>query len=136
VRAVIAAAASAPTGHLAAAQAIVPLLAPFTHQWTRTAIDWGPIALATGMARTVLADYEQAEADLTQARTMAERAGTPYWTARTKLEWAVMLIQRADGDDHDRARSLLDDALQAAREHGFAGIERRCTAHHARLVSS
>jgi hypothetical protein len=88
------------------------------------------------MARTVLADYEQAEADFAQARTMAERAGTPYWTARTKLEWAVMLSKRDRADDHDQTRSLLDDALQTAREHGFAGIERRCTALHARLVSS
>jgi hypothetical protein len=129
--------AAALTGHLAAARAIVPLLAPFTHQWTRSGTaDHGPIALATGMARTVLADYEPAEADFGRARSMAERAGTPYWTARTKLEWAVMLIKRDEADDHDRARSLLDDALQTAREHGFAGVERRCTALHGRLVSS
>jgi tetratricopeptide (TPR) repeat protein len=129
--------AAARTGHLAAARAIVSLLAPFTDQWTRSGpADAGPIALATGMARTVLADYEQAEADFAQARTMAERAGTNYWTARTKLEWAVMLMERDDADDHDRARSLLDGALATAREHGFAGVERRCTALHGRLVSS
>jgi hypothetical protein len=88
------------------------------------------------MTRSALADYEQAEADFAQARTMAERAGTPYWTARTKLEWAVMLIKRGETDDHDRARTLLDAALETALEHGFAGIERRGTALHARLVSS
>jgi hypothetical protein len=129
--------AAALTGHRAAAQAIVPLLAPFTNQWTRSGpADSGPIALATATARTVLGDYEQAEADFAHARTMAERAGTPYWTAYTKLEWAVMLIQRHEAGDHDRARSLLNDVLQTAREHGFAGIERRATAHHAQLVSN
>jgi class 3 adenylate cyclase/tetratricopeptide (TPR) repeat protein len=129
--------AAARTEHGAAARAILPLLAPFTDQWTRSGgADYGPVALATGMARTVLADYEQAEADFAQAHTMAERAGTPYWTARTKLEWAVMLSKRGETDDHDRARTLLDGALATAREHGFAGIERRSTALHGRLVSS
>src|SRR5262249_10317453 len=115
--------AAARTEHGAAARAIVPLLAPFSNQWTRTGTaDAGPIALATGMARTVLGDYEQADADFAQARTMAEQAGTPYWTAYTKLEWAVMLIKRAESDDHDRARPLLDAALHTARKHGYAGI--------------
>jgi hypothetical protein len=106
----------------------VPLLEPFTNQWTRSGpADAGPLALATGTARTVTADYEHAEADFAQAHTMAESAGTPFGTAYAKLEWSVMLINAArlttiTGDEH---RSTMPSRSgQRTAGYGWLGQQR------------
>jgi tetratricopeptide (TPR) repeat protein len=115
-------------GHTATARSVVPLLAPFADQWIFNGGNSdGPIALVLGIARTVLADYEQAYADFDRALAMAEHAGSLYWTARANLEWAIMLNQRNYSDDQRRASPLLRQALHTAAEHGYAGIERRGT---------
>jgi hypothetical protein len=45
--------------------------------------------------------------------------------ARTRLEWARMLLTRRQPGDADRARELLGQALLTARELGLATVERR-----------
>jgi hypothetical protein len=45
--------------------------------------------------------------------------------ARTRLEWARMLLARRRPEDADRARDLLDPALATARELGLGNVERR-----------
>jgi hypothetical protein len=120
--------AAAPLGHVATARAVLPLLDPFSSQWAFSGSpDCGPIALFIGMARTMLGEYQQANADLAQALTMAKQATTPYWIARTQLEWAHMLTERNTAGDHGRARILMAEALHIADEFGFAGIQRRIT---------
>jgi tetratricopeptide (TPR) repeat protein len=120
--------AAALIGHTATARSVVPLLAPFADQWIFNGGNSdGPVALALGVARTALAEYEQADADFEHALAMAEHAGSLYWTARAQLEWATMLCQRNHFDDQRRASPLLREALHTAAEHGYAGIERRGT---------
>jgi tetratricopeptide (TPR) repeat protein len=118
--------AAALIGHTATARTVVPLLAPFADQWIFNGGNSdGPVALVLGVARTVLADYEQADADFEHGLAMAEHAGSRYWIARAQLEWAIMLRQRDQSDDRPRASTLLQEALCTAAEHGYAGIERR-----------
>jgi tetratricopeptide (TPR) repeat protein len=118
--------AAALIGHAATARSVVPLLAPFADQWIFNGGNSdGPVALVLAVARTALADYEQADADFEYALAMAEHAGSLYWTARAQLDWAVMLHQRNQSDDQHRATPLLRKALHTAAESGYAGIERR-----------
>jgi hypothetical protein len=51
----------------------------------------------------------------------------PYWAARTKLAWATALVQRKRTADNAQIESLVSNVLAAAREYGFAGLERRAT---------
>jgi hypothetical protein len=55
--------------------------------------------------------------------TTHERLAAPAWLARTRLEWARMLLTRRRPGDTDRARELLNQALPVARELGLAKIE-------------
>jgi hypothetical protein len=45
------------------------------------------------------------------------------WLARTRLEWAPMLLTRDQPDDTARARQLLGEALTTARELGLSKVE-------------
>ena len=49
----------------------------------------------------------------------------PGWSARTRLEWARMLVTRRQTGDLERARHLLAEALATARELGLGNVERR-----------
>jgi DNA-binding SARP family transcriptional activator len=127
--------AAGPTHHRDIAHAIVPLLAPYTDQWAfNGANDAGPIAQAVGILRTVLGNYDEAEADFATAMKMAENAHCPYHIAATALEWAIMLIDRAQSGDLQRANGLLKTALEHANVHRFDGLARRARALDDRLA--
>jgi hypothetical protein len=54
--------------------------------------------------------------------------------ARTRLEWARLLLTRRHPGDADTARDLLGQALATARELGLGGIERHAAALVQRLA--
>ena len=115
--------AAAITNHAESARAVVQLLSPFMDQWVwNGSSDAGPIALSVALARTVLTDYEQADANFSEAMKCAENARYPYWTALTALEWARLLTKQGSSDD-DRIRELLNAALATARDHGFTRLQ-------------
>ena len=74
---------------------------------------------------TTLGDFDEAERRFTDAATTHERIGAPHWLARTRLEWARMLLRRDRPGDTQRAQDLLGQALTIARERSLANIERR-----------
>ena len=74
---------------------------------------------------TTLGDFDEAERRFAAAAATHDRIGAPTWLARTRLEWARMLLTRAGPGDADRARELLDQVLAVARERGLANLERR-----------
>jgi hypothetical protein len=53
-----------------------------------------------------------------------ERIGALTWLARTRLEWARMLLARRGAGDADRARELLTQTLTSAQELDLGNIER------------
>ena len=70
-------------------------------------------------------DHDEAERRFTGAAATHERIGAPNWLARTRFEWARMLIARGEPGDAEQATHLLGQALSTARERGLANIDRR-----------
>ncbi|HVS42262.1 MAG TPA: hypothetical protein VMU20_08320, partial [Candidatus Dormibacteraeota bacterium] len=53
------------------------------------------------------------------------RMGAPTWQARTRLEWARLLLRGRMHEDVARARELLGQAHATARELGMGDVETR-----------
>src|SRR2546425_9762971 len=85
----------------------------------------GATAHYLALLATTLGDFDEAERRFTDAATTHERIGAPHWLARTRLEWARMLLRRDRPGDKQRAQDLLGQALTIARERSLANIERR-----------
>ncbi|MDQ1514894.1 MAG: hypothetical protein QOE80_724, partial [Actinomycetota bacterium] len=84
----------------------------------------GSVAFYLGLLSTTSGDWQEAEAYFAAAAATHERIGAPTWLARTRLEWARMLLAHAEPGDGERAHDLLRQALATARELGLANIER------------
>jgi class 3 adenylate cyclase/tetratricopeptide (TPR) repeat protein len=78
-----------------------------------------------GLLSAVLGRFDEAESYFRAAAQVHERIGAPACLARTRLDWARMLLTRRGPSDAERVRDLLDQALHSARELGLANIERR-----------
>ena len=86
-------------------------------------ISMGTVAFHLGLLATTTGDFDAAESDFAHAEAIEERIGAPTWQARTRLEWARMLLRRSGPGDSERARELLSQALGTAREYGLARVE-------------
>jgi len=84
----------------------------------------GPVSFHLGILATTAGDWSEAEARFAAAATTQERINAPVWLARTRLEWARMLLTRRQAGDTERAGELLGLALATARHRGLAKIER------------
>ena len=85
----------------------------------------GATAHHLALLATTLGNFEEAEGRFNGAAATHERIGAPHWLARTRLEWARMLLLRGRPGDPERAHELLGQVLTVARERGLANIERR-----------
>ena len=88
----------------------------------------GSVAFYLGLLATTVGDWPEAEASFAAAATTHERIGARPWLARTRLEWARMLLVRGGDGDAGRARALLGQALTTARDLGLRNLERRAVA--------
>ena len=117
------------TGQLAdadAAGSLYSLLAPYANQFPAAAgLITGCVAHFLGILATTLARFDEAERHFAAAEAAHARLPGPGWLARTRLEWARMLLTRRASGDAERARQLLGQALETARELGLANVERR-----------
>jgi hypothetical protein len=106
-----------------------PLLAPYEEQIVAHTLFWlGSVAHHLGALETTLERFDEADARFADAAAAHERLAAPIWLARTRLEWACMLLSRRRSGDTERARGLLGQTLAAARELGLGGVERRAVA--------
>jgi class 3 adenylate cyclase len=87
----------------------------------------GPVSLFLGMLAATAGDWSDAEACFAAATDTQQRIGAPAWLARTRLEWARMLLARGESNDAERAHDLLGQALASASELGLAKIEQEAT---------
>jgi class 3 adenylate cyclase/tetratricopeptide (TPR) repeat protein len=85
----------------------------------------GSVAYYLGLLASTLERFDEAEERFSAAEVIHVRIGAPTWLARTRLEWARMLLARRQPGDDERARDLLGQALATARELGLANVERR-----------
>ena len=108
-----------------AAGTLLELLAPWSDQNTWFQIGcWGPVAYYLGLSATAVGRHDDADAWFDQALAVSrDRLRSPYWVARTQVEWARALTGR--GRD---AGALLDEATTTAEEFGFDGITRTAAA--------
>jgi hypothetical protein len=101
-------------------------LAPYADQLVGTGVVWwAGVSHYLGLLATTLERYDEAEARFAAAQSIHERLAAPTWLARTRLEWARMLLTRRRPDDHAQARALLEQALDAARNLGLGSVERQ-----------
>jgi hypothetical protein len=84
----------------------------------------GPVAFFLAPLCATVADWSAADMYFAAAAATHERIGAPSWLARTRVEWARMLLARAEAGDAERADDLLQQALTAARDLGLVNIER------------
>jgi class 3 adenylate cyclase len=121
--------AIAALDHAAAARMLLPALGPYRDQIGNAAIVVsGPAATAIGQLHAVLGNFDDADQAFREGVTAAQRLRAPFPLALTNCWWARMLLRRDNTGDRDRARCLLDDALDSAGRSGFVGIERRVRA--------
>jgi hypothetical protein len=80
------------------------------------------------MLATTTGELEEANAHFTAATVSHERIAAPTWLARTRLEWARMLLPRRAPGDVERAGELLDQVGATARQLGLDRLLRRATA--------
>jgi DNA-binding NarL/FixJ family response regulator len=59
---------------------------------------------------------------------MNAQMGARPWLAHTQYQYAIMLLARSQPGDREKAVSLLDEALIAARELGMRALEERLMA--------
>ncbi len=103
------------------------MLAPYADQLVVASFaGWvtGSVAFYLGLLCTTIGEWPEAEAYFTAAAGTHKRVGAATWLARTRLEWARMLLARAEPKDDERAHDLLHEALATSREPGLANIER------------
>jgi hypothetical protein len=116
----------ASMGDRARAPVLFHLLEPYASQLALTAGGaLGAVAHYLAILATTFGDFDEAERRFVDAAATHARIGAPTWLARTRLEWARMLINRAQPGDAERAREFLGQALETARELGLANVERR-----------
>ena len=105
------------------------LLAPYGDQFVFAyGGAWGAVAHYLGLLAGTLDRFDEAETHFAAAAATHERFGAPAWVARTRCEWAAVLLRRGVPGDAQRAHHLLDQALATARELGLASVERRVVA--------
>jgi class 3 adenylate cyclase len=120
------AAVAAHLGDRTRARALYDLLVPYARQFLFTAVgSLGAMAHYLAILAATFGDFDEAERHFLDAADTHERVAAPNWLARTRLEWARMLLRRREQSDRERAQALLDRVLATARERGLANLERR-----------
>jgi class 3 adenylate cyclase len=85
----------------------------------------GAVTHTLGLLDTTLGRFNEGEARFAAASATHLRIGAPTWDARTRLEWASLLITRGDAADAERACELLGQAQATAQQLGLRTVERR-----------
>ncbi len=86
------------------------------------------VSFHLGLLAGFLGRRDDAEHHFTVAAGEHERIGAPTYLARTRLEWARMLLTFGTPGDEGRAHAMLGAASATARELGLLGVERDATA--------
>jgi hypothetical protein len=105
------------------------MLAPYADQLaTAAGTLGGSLSHHLGMLAGTLSRFDEADAYFVAAAATHDRIKAPAWLARTRLEWARMLLAQGQPGGAERARDFLGQALATARELGLANVERRAVA--------
>jgi hypothetical protein len=72
--------------------------------------------------------WEDIELHGQRALAIAERVGSPVWSARVRADFAAALDLRRRPEDQERAEKLWREALREAERLGMPGLSARCRA--------
>jgi hypothetical protein len=75
---------------------------------------YGAVGIYLGMLATMLQRWTEAAQHFEYALALHERMRAVPWVARTRYEYAAMLVARSTSGDFERARTLLDAARPIA----------------------
>ena len=115
--------------HRAGAAALAELLAPWRDQLDFTGITCnGSVARPLGLALATAGRFDEADDAFAQATAVHERLDAPIELARTRVDWASMLVKRRSAGDPEQARTLLDAAVITAERLGLNTIQRQARA--------
>jgi predicted ATPase/DNA-binding CsgD family transcriptional regulator len=89
---------------------------------------YGAASHYLGMLATTMSHWEDAQRHFEDALAMNERMGAKTQLAHTQHEYANMLLARAQPSDHEKALSLLQEALSISRALGMRALEERVVA--------
>jgi tetratricopeptide (TPR) repeat protein len=125
--AVLAAQVAARLDDAEAARALYPVLLPYAEQaasmnMEQPVVCFGVGAFYLGMLATVMSSWDEAERHFETAVRIHERIGAAPLLARTRVEYARMLLRRGQGDDQDRATALLTRAEGTAESLGLVEL--------------
>jgi tetratricopeptide (TPR) repeat protein len=115
--------------HEAASQYLYDRLEPWASRVASNGVCViGCVAHHLGVLATVLRRSD-AEMHFETALRIHQQLRAPFFVARTQLEWARTLLKyEGGGADAQRARQLLIETLETARQYGCDGLHRRATA--------
>ena len=74
----------------------------------------GSVLHYLGLLATTMGRFDDAQARFAASTATHQRIQAPTWLARTRLEWARMLLTRRQPGDAERARELLGQAIATA----------------------
>jgi tetratricopeptide (TPR) repeat protein len=92
------------------------------------AVCLGSSSRPLGLLAAALHRWDEAERHFADALAMNSEMGARPWVARTQFNYAQMLLARREPGDREKARSLLQQALGAARQMGMVKVASDCEA--------
>jgi DNA-binding SARP family transcriptional activator/tetratricopeptide (TPR) repeat protein len=108
---------------------LVELLAPWRGRFVCTGITCsGSVARPLGLVLAAADRLDEADDAFAEAAAVHQRIDAPIELARTRVDWAHVLMMRGRRGDHDQAREQLGLALSTAENLGLATIKRRAQA--------
>lgn len=99
----------------------------------RAVICYGSVAHYLGMLATVMARWQEAEQHFLTAMQHHQQIEAPALLARTRYEYARMLLARQDTGDHEKAADLLELALTTAQALAINGLENKINRQKAKV---
>jgi hypothetical protein len=121
--------AAACLGDVGQCQRLYEMLQPYSERAVSYILFPTPsVAHHLGLLATTLGRFDDAQGHFRSAAEIHVRLASPVYLARTRLEWARMLLARHGPYDAEQARGLLSQAVATARAHGLANTERRAVA--------
>jgi class 3 adenylate cyclase/tetratricopeptide (TPR) repeat protein len=123
--------------HRRAAEMLNELLAPWRDRFVSTGITCaGSVARPLGLVLGAAGRLDEADEALAEAAAVHERIDAPIELARTRVDWARVLVIRNRPSDRGRARELLGLALSTAETLGLTTIKRRARSLLGELTSA
>ena len=87
----------------------------------------GAIARPLGRVAHMLGHHSEADAYFRSALATHERLNAPYLIAQTQLDYAELLIERADAVEMGNVKEMVRRALTVSKEYVFGALEQRAS---------